>query len=108
MGHRRRPGGIKRRPGDLVTRGRLANISILAGVDERIVTRDGVGESLRRHRHALIFHRDFPRQLFERIGGEEKTRLAIDMWRRRLPLLAANGLGVKDRPDWSAAVMAVA
>src|SRR6516162_4904514 len=107
MEHRRRPSGVKRRPDDFVAELRPAKICILAGIDERIVTRDGVGESLRRHRYALIFHRDFPRQLFERIGGEEKTRLAIDMWRRRLPMLAANGLGVKDRPDRSAAVMAV-
>src|SRR6516162_5605680 len=107
MEYRRRPSGIKRRPGDLVPRGRLTKIRILTGIDERIVARDGVGESLRRHRQALIFHHDFPRQLFERIGGEEKTRLAIDLRRRRLPLLAANGISVKDRPDRSAAVMAV-
>src|SRR5215469_3835984 len=55
-----------------------------------------------------MFHHDFPRQFLKRLAGEEEAGLDVNVRRRRPPLLAGNGIGVKNRPDRAAPVMAVA
>ena len=47
------------------------------------------------------------RQFGERIGAEEEAGVDIDIGRRRIPFLAGHRIGVEDRPDRAAAVLAV-
>jgi hypothetical protein len=56
----------------------------------------------------LVFHDDLSSQFLDRVRGKAKTGLVIDVGRVRIPLLAPDGFGVKNRPDQATAVMPIA
>ena len=76
--------------------------------DEGIIPRDGCFKVRGWHGNSLVFHNDLFREIRKRVGLKKETSVDVNVRRYWIPFFTSDCVGIEDRPDRAAAIVAVA